>query len=149
MCQHSASTLSWVHEYRISLVVCLVDCSSLNLFSTSFQKNPIFTNLKKRFEHIELSAKLLDYFLPSNKSNINQSTVLPCSFQSNGTFGPCSQRYVASNMPVGPIYPQTPLGAPGARVLQLFNCPGFFFTLLFHFPPPFFSRCAITSPVIT
>jgi len=27
---------------------------------------------KKRFEHIELPAKLLDYFLRSNKSNINQ-----------------------------------------------------------------------------
>jgi len=26
-----------------------------------------------RFEHIELPAKLLDYFLRSNKSNINQS----------------------------------------------------------------------------
>jgi len=36
------------------------------------QKKPIFTNLKKRFEHIELPAKLLDYFLQSNKSNINQ-----------------------------------------------------------------------------
>jgi len=35
-------------------------------------KNPIFTNLKKRFEHIELPAKILDYFLRSNKSNINQ-----------------------------------------------------------------------------
>jgi len=33
----------------------------------------IFTNLKKRFEQIELPAKLLDYFLRSNKSNINQS----------------------------------------------------------------------------
>ena len=38
-----------------------------------FRKKPIFTNLKKRFEHIELPAKLLDYFLRSNKSNINQS----------------------------------------------------------------------------
>ena len=27
---------------------------------------------RKRFEHIELPAKLLDYFLQSNKSNINQ-----------------------------------------------------------------------------
>ena len=35
------------------------------------QKKSIFTNLKKRFEHIELPAKLLDYFLRSNKSNIN------------------------------------------------------------------------------
>jgi len=26
----------------------------------------------KRFEHIELPAKLLDYFLRSNKSNMNQ-----------------------------------------------------------------------------
>ena len=28
--------------------------------------------LKPTFEHIELPAKLLDYFLPSNQSNINQ-----------------------------------------------------------------------------
>jgi hypothetical protein len=39
------------------------------------QKKPISTNQKKRFEHIELPAKLLDYFLRSNKSNINQSMV--------------------------------------------------------------------------
>ena len=39
------------------------------------QKKPIFTNVKKRFEHIELPVKLLDYFLRSNKSNINQSGV--------------------------------------------------------------------------
>jgi len=31
---------------------------------------------RKGFEHIELPAKLLDYFLRSNKSNINQSTYL-------------------------------------------------------------------------
>ena len=37
---------------------------------TKNRKNPIFKNLKKRFE---LPAKLLDYFLRSNKSNINQS----------------------------------------------------------------------------
>jgi len=36
------------------------------------QKKLIFTNLKKRFEYIELPAKLLDYFLRSNKRNINQ-----------------------------------------------------------------------------
>jgi len=39
------------------------------------QEKPIFTNLQKRFEHIELPAKLLDYFLLSNKSNINQSRI--------------------------------------------------------------------------
>ena len=38
------------------------------------QKTPIFTNLKKIFEHKELQAKLLEYFLRSNKSNINQSS---------------------------------------------------------------------------
>ena len=32
----------------------------------------IFTNLKKRFELIKLPVKLLDYFLRSDKSNINQ-----------------------------------------------------------------------------
>ena len=31
------------------------------------RKNPMFTSPKKRFEHIELPAKLLDYFLRSNK----------------------------------------------------------------------------------
>ena len=36
------------------------------------QEKLIFTNLKKGFEHIELPAKLLDYLLWSNKSNINQ-----------------------------------------------------------------------------
>jgi len=39
------------------------------------RKKLIFTNLKKRFEHIELPAKLLDYFLPTNKSNVNQYTM--------------------------------------------------------------------------
>jgi len=29
-----------------------------------YQKTPIFTDLKNRFEHIKLPAKLLDYFLP-------------------------------------------------------------------------------------
>jgi len=42
-------------------------------FTKKCQENPIFTNLKKRFMHIELPAKLPDYFLRSNKSNINQS----------------------------------------------------------------------------
>jgi len=37
------------------------------------RKKLISTNLKKRFEHIDLQAKLLDYFLRSNESNINQS----------------------------------------------------------------------------
>ena len=41
------------------------------------RKTPTFTNLKKRFEHIELAAKLLDYLLRSNKSNINhQSSII-------------------------------------------------------------------------
>jgi len=35
-------------------------------------KKPIFADLKNRFKHIEFSAKVLDYFLRSNKSNINQ-----------------------------------------------------------------------------
>jgi len=36
------------------------------------RKDLIFTNLKKIFGHIELPAKLLDHFLRSNESNINQ-----------------------------------------------------------------------------
>ena len=34
----------------------------------------IFTNVKKRFERIELPVKLLDYYLRSNKNNINQTS---------------------------------------------------------------------------
>jgi len=44
---------------------------TLHTQQKNIRKKPIFTNLKKRFEHIELPGKLLDYFLPSNKSNIN------------------------------------------------------------------------------
>jgi len=36
------------------------------------KKNPIFTNLKKKIVHIELPAKLIDYFIRNNKSNVNQ-----------------------------------------------------------------------------
>ena len=34
-------------------------------------------HVKNRFEHIELPAKLLDYFLRSNESNINQIRIRP------------------------------------------------------------------------
>ena len=37
------------------------------------QKKTNIHESKKNIEHIELSAKLLDYFLRSNRSNINQS----------------------------------------------------------------------------
>ena len=57
-------------------------CAGLNYYQgtvpkKNVRKTLIFTNLKKRFEHIELSAKLLDYFLRSNKSNINQRPTQP------------------------------------------------------------------------
>ena len=39
------------------------------------EKNDIHEPKKKRFEHIELPAKLLDYLLRSHESNINQSMV--------------------------------------------------------------------------
>jgi len=35
---------------------------TLHTQKKNVRKKPIFTNLKKRFEHIELPAKLLDYF---------------------------------------------------------------------------------------
>ena len=44
------------------------------------RKKQIFTNLKKRFEHIELPAKLLDYFLRSKKSNINHVHMYICIY---------------------------------------------------------------------
>jgi len=43
----------------------------------NLRKKLIFMILKKRFEHIELPAKLLDNFLRSNKSSINQSHLWP------------------------------------------------------------------------
>jgi len=45
---------------------------NLHTQKKNVRKKPRFSNLKKRFEHIELAAKLLDYILRSNKSNINQ-----------------------------------------------------------------------------
>jgi len=45
---------------------------TLHIQKKMSEKKSIFTNLKKGFEHIELPAKLLDYFLRSNESNINQ-----------------------------------------------------------------------------
>jgi len=40
---------------------------TLHTHTKKMSKKPIFTNLKKGFEHIELPAKLLDYFLRSTK----------------------------------------------------------------------------------
>jgi len=40
-------------------------------------RKPNISNPKKYFEHIELPAKLLDYFLRSNKSNINHCKIAP------------------------------------------------------------------------
>ena len=47
--------------------------SSKKKTKKNVRKTPTFTNLEERFEHIELPAKLLDYFLRSNKSNIHQN----------------------------------------------------------------------------
>jgi len=49
-------------------------------------KKQIFTNLKKSIEHIELPAKLLDYFLRSNKSNINPSMTFKSLVSSGDPF---------------------------------------------------------------
>ena len=40
------------------------------------QKKPIFMNLKKRFKHLELPAKLLDYFLRSDKRSNLKNKIL-------------------------------------------------------------------------
>jgi len=47
-----------------------------DLTTKNVRKKPTFTNLKKTFKHMELPAKLLDYFLRSNKSNINHCNSL-------------------------------------------------------------------------
>jgi len=49
------------------------DEGTLHTHKKKCPKKPIFTNVKTRFEHIEVPAKLLDYFSRSSKSNINQS----------------------------------------------------------------------------
>ena len=54
----------------VCLCVCVCACVCLCVYV--YKKKSIFTNQKKRFEHIELPAKLLDYFSRSNKSIINQ-----------------------------------------------------------------------------
>ena len=50
----------------------LFKLETLHTQKKKMSEKPILSNLKNRFEHIELPAKLLDYFLRSNKSNINQ-----------------------------------------------------------------------------
>jgi len=51
-----------------------------------FQKQNRYSRIyKKRFEHIELPAKQLDYFLRSNKSNINQVILASSKFEMFGT----------------------------------------------------------------
>ena len=63
------------------VLVCYRGCKvqhTIGSFSSIFrvQKQTRYSRIqKKRFEHIELPAKLIDYFLQSNKSNINQSLV--------------------------------------------------------------------------
>jgi len=54
---------------------------TLHTHKKNVKKNPIFT--KTIFEHIELPAKLLDYFLRSNKRNINQSTSSSTQYDCN------------------------------------------------------------------
>ena len=56
------SCIIWVQVYK-NVCICL----------NFFLEKTYILNLKKRFEHIELPAKLLGYFLRSNKSNINQN----------------------------------------------------------------------------
>jgi len=45
------------------------------------QEKPIFTDLKKIFENIDLPAKLLDILLRGNKSNINRLRVCVLTLQ--------------------------------------------------------------------
>ena len=48
-------------------------CSKWKIFSTTKAVSPdLITSEKHIFEHMELPANLLDYFLRNNKSNINQ-----------------------------------------------------------------------------
>ena len=59
-------------DVKIAVWVKAQDCPSRGRRFDS-GKNSKHRELKSTFEHIELAAKLLDYFLRSNKSNINQS----------------------------------------------------------------------------
>jgi len=49
-------------------------CWKLVLLQNVYFK--MLPRLQSTFEHIELPAKILDYFLRSNKNNINQSQYL-------------------------------------------------------------------------
>jgi len=77
VCLNIYISLSLSRFLSLSLAFCLFLPSlslllSLSLFLyLSFWLSILISNLK-RFEQIELPAKLLDYFLSSNKSNINQ-----------------------------------------------------------------------------
>jgi len=59
-------------------------CLRQRPITTKKSRHTDISNQKKRFEQIELPAKLLDYFSASNKSNINQLLFLDehasCSF---------------------------------------------------------------------
>jgi len=57
------------HSHAISL-------TRVFIASIFHSQHTEISNLKKRFEHIELPAKLLDYFLWSIESNINQRQIL-------------------------------------------------------------------------
>ena len=59
--------IRWAHTYTHTLSHTLAHTYTHTYYDT-------YTHLqtKVRYEHIELPAKLLDYFLLSNKSNINQ-----------------------------------------------------------------------------
>jgi len=64
------------------------------------------------FEHIELPATLLDYFLPSNKSNINQTLDLDLAF--GAVHSNVDLACTALLSPLSPLPPPLPSPPPSA-----------------------------------
>ena len=62
----------YMNIYIICIYACILYVPTCTYTYTCLN---IFTCVYLQNEHIRLPAKLLDYFLQSNKSNINQSTV--------------------------------------------------------------------------
>ena len=73
VCPHCLATGKSVLGDELHIIC---HCPATKKFTTKFQRLTQLLNLSpfaSFFEHIELQAKLLDYFLRSNKSNINQT----------------------------------------------------------------------------
>jgi len=120
---------------------------------------PIFTNLKERFRHIELPAKLLDYFLRSNKSNINierqaekKSTVSYAILAIYPTTCVTESTIATLSMPTAPRLATAVMGKRREHSTRI-STPGATserFVLMLKFTVPFYTRrmCPVMSRIL-